>query len=210
MEHLIEPIVNATLHALRDYGIWAVFVLMILESACIPAPSEVIMLFAGYLVWKHDATMFEVVTAGVAGNVIGSWIAWGAGRYGGRPFIERHGGKVRLNMHHLAIADRWFARHGDGTVLLTRMLPIVRTFISLPAGIARMPLGRFTAFTFVGCVPWVFMLAEIGTRLGPRWEQARTWLHGLDYLVIAGIGAALLVLWWRWRRGRLAVGQPGT
>ncbi|MCW2949792.1 MAG: alkaline phosphatase [Thermoleophilia bacterium] len=191
MDALLDPIVNATLSVLRHHGLWSVFLLMLLESACIPAPSEVIMLFAGYLVYKDDHSMFAVVAAGVLGNVVGSIVAWGVGAYGGYPLVERHGRKIRLNMHHLERAHAWFERWGAAAVFFGRMLPVIRTFISLPAGVARMPFGRFVLFTLLGCVPWVWGLAVIGKRLGPNWEDARANLHHLDTIVIAAIALTI-------------------
>lgn len=218
METLLAPIFDATLHALEQWGIWAIFVLMILESMCIPAPSELIMLYAGYLVSVREDgsfgdmllsdTFLWVVAAGVAGNLIGSWIAWLVGARAGREFIEQHGKWLHINARHLAWADAWFDRHGPSTVFFTRNMPIIRTFISLPAGIAEMPLGRFTTYTFIGCIPWVFMLATIGTWMGPRWEVARDVLHYGDYLVVAllAAGATWLALR-RVRRRRSTAGQ---
>lgn len=210
MQAILEPIVETTLTLLRAHGIWAVFVLMILESACIPAPSEVIMLFAGWLVWKGDVSMFEAVSAGVVGNVVGSVLMWLIAAYGGRAFIERHGRWVRLNTHHLDVSHRWFERWGSPAIFFGRMLPVIRTFISLPAGLARMPLGRFTVFTALGCIPWVWGLTEIGYRLGDNWEDARAQLHKLDNVVIAAIllGIAFLVVRYV-RRRRAAAATTG-
>ncbi|MCW2927598.1 MAG: alkaline phosphatase [Thermoleophilia bacterium] len=193
MEALLEPIFSATLDALTWGGVWAVFALMTIESCCIPAPSELIMLFAGYLVYTGDATMLQVIAAGVLGNVLGSVLCWYIGAYGGRAFIDNYGKYIRLNHHHIELSERFFDRWGTATVFFTRNLPIIRTFISLPAGIARMPLGRFTAYTFLGCIPWVSGLAYIGYRMGPNWEHARDVLHNGDYVVV---GAILLGLAW--------------
>lgn len=205
MEAILAPLFDATQSAVLWGGVGMVFFLMILESACIPVPSELIMLLAGgVLVTQGEATMFEVVAAGVLGNVIGSMLSWAIGAYGGRPFIDRHGRWVRLNHHHVEIAERWFDRWGAITVLVSRCLPIVRTFISLPAGVARMPLGRFTLFTTIGCIPWVWALAEIGHRLGRDWEQAREALRPFDYLVVAVIGLAVVWLVVRRVRSRRA------
>jgi membrane protein DedA with SNARE-associated domain len=210
MHAILDPIVEATLSILRSHGIWAVFVLMILESACIPAPSEVIMLFAGWLVWKGDVSMLEAVSAGVVGNVVGSVLMWYIAAYGGRAFIERHGRWVRLNTHHLDVSHRWFERWGSPAVFFGRMLPVIRTFISLPAGLARMPLGRFTLFTTLGCIPWVWGITAIGRHLGPDWENARDQLHKLDNVVIVAIllGIALLVVGYL-RRRRAAAAPTG-
>jgi membrane protein DedA with SNARE-associated domain len=151
------------------------------------------MLYAGYLVSTGDATLLQVVAAGAVGNLIGSWVAWGVGAYGGRTFIERWGKWVHLSHKHLDWADRWFERWGNRTVFFTRVLPIIRTFISLPAGIARMPLGRFTIYTLAGCIPWVAALALIGVRMGDRWEEARDVLHYGDYIVV--VACAVAIAW---------------
>lgn len=214
MEHLLQPIFDVTLATLEQWGIWAVFFLMILESACIPAPSELIMLYAGYHVVQVEGagtfggyvasdTFLAVVAAGVVGNLIGSLLAWALGAYAGREFIERHGKWLHISHAHLEWADRWFERYGTSTVFFTRNLPIIRTFISLPAGIARMPVRRFSAYTFVGCIPWVAMLAAIGVYMGPRWQQARDVLHYGDYLVAGAVvlGIAWVALRQRRRRG---------
>lgn len=202
MHHLLEPIFSTTLDILAWGGVWSVFFLMILESACIPAPSELIMLYAGYLVYTGEATFIGVVAAGVIGNLIGSLIAWGIGAAGGRPFLERHGKWLHMKPKHLEWADSWFARHGAATVFWTRNMPIIRTFISLPAGIARMPLPRFSLYTFVGCIPWVTMLAGIGLWMGPKWEDARDILHYGDYLMVALIVSACAYLAIRHARRR--------
>ncbi len=192
---IVNHIIEVTVSLLRDYGVPAVFVLMVLESACIPAPSEVIMLFGGYLVSQGDATFAMVVAAGVSGNVVGSLIAWAAGAYGGRVYLERHGKWLHVTPARLNRADHWFEQRGHRAVFISRMLPIIRTFISLPAGVSRMPIGRFTTYTMAGCIPWVAALTYIGLLLGPQWERAHGVLHYLDYLVVVGVialGAALL------------------
>lgn len=191
MHTILDWISHTTVDVIRDHGVWAVFFLMVLESACIPAPSEVIMLFAGYLVWKHDASFWMMVTAGVTGNIVGSWIAWAVGAYGGRTYLERHGKWLHISHERLARADRWFERWGPATVFFTRMLPIIRTFISLPAGIARMPIGRFTVYTAIGCVPWVAMLTYVGVRMGDKWDEAheigRKFDEALAVLIVVGV-----------------------
>jgi membrane protein DedA with SNARE-associated domain len=184
-----------------DHGVPAVFFLMILESACLPVPSEVIMLFAGYLVSIHHMSLTAAVAAGVAGNIVGSWIAWGVGRSGGRVLLERHGRYLHITPERLDMADRWFERRGERIVLISRCLPIIRTFISLPAGIARMPFWRFTLYTALGCVPWVLALTLLGVQVGSNWDQWHKRLEFLDYLVAAVIIAGILYLIVRRRRG---------
>jgi membrane protein DedA with SNARE-associated domain len=188
-----------------------VFVLMLLESACIPVPSEATMLFAGFNVSNGEYTLAAATAVGVLGNLVGSWIAYGIGYAGRVDVLERHGHKVGIKMSHLEWADRWFQRHGDATVFFTRMLPIVRTFISLPAGVARMPFWRFTVLTLAGCIPWVLLLAFIGKTAGDNWESWKDNLHYVDYAVVVAIvlGIVWLVVRNRRRRsGSLVAKQP--
>ncbi|HZC99008.1 MAG TPA: DedA family protein [Actinomycetes bacterium] len=208
MEHLITDYV---LH----YGYLAVFVLMVLESACVPVPSEVTMLFGGALAngafltsLGQDAgplNFVVVALVGAFGNLVGSWIAWAVGYRGGRPLIERWGRYVFLREHELERAELWFERHGQAAVLVSRLLPVVRTFISLPAGIAEMRFARFSVYTFIGCLPWTFALTAVGYALGGQWEVVERYLRPVSY----GVAALVLVAaaWWfgrRWseQRGR--------
>ena len=182
-------------------GLLGVFVLMTLESACIPVPSEATMLFAGFNVSDGEYSLFAAVAVGSVANLVGSWIAYAIGYYGRIDILEKHGKKLHIKKSHLEWADRWFERHGDATVFFTRMLPIIRTFISLPAGVAKMPFWRFSVLTLAGCVPWVLMLTFIGKEAGDNWEQWKDSLHYVDYAVAAAIviGVAYLVIR-RWRR----------
>ena len=190
---------HAATSVIDAMGLAGVFVLMTLESACIPIPSEAIMLFAGFNVSEGNMTLFGIVAAGVLGNLVGSLIAYAAGYYGRIELLDRNR-LIHINRKHLEWADRWFDRYGSATVFFSRMLPIVRTFISLPAGSARMPLGRFVLFTAAGCIPWVLMLAIIGREVGARWEDWRGYLHYLDYLVIAAVVIGVVYLIVRRRR----------
>ncbi len=199
MADILNPIVNAATDFIDAVGAIGVFLLMVLESACIPVPSEAIMLFAGFNVSEGNMTMVEIIVAGVAGNVVGSWIAWGAGYYGRLELLEKNR-LIHVNPSHLATADRWFQRRGDITVFLARMVPIVRTFISLPAGVARMPFWRFTTLTLLGCIPWVTALAFIGRAVGDNWETWKDKLHYLDYPIAIAIVVGLVWLWLRWRQ----------
>jgi membrane protein DedA with SNARE-associated domain len=196
---ILDPLVRAATDVIDATGLAGVFGLMTLESACIPVPSEAIMLFAGFNVSEGNLTLFGIVAAGVLGNLTGSLIAYAAGYYGRIELLDRNR-FIHVNRRHLEWADRWFARHGSATVFFTRMLPVIRTFISLPAGVARMPLGRFVAFTLAGCIPWVLMLAIVGREVGDRWDQWKDHLHYLDYAVVAAIVIAIGYLLIRRRR----------
>jgi membrane protein DedA with SNARE-associated domain len=160
------------------------------------------MLFAGFNVAEGEYSLFVVTAVGVAANVVGSWIAYAVGYFGRVDLIEKHGRKVLIKPHHLKTADNWFERYGDATVFFSRMLPIVRTFISLPAGVARMPFWRFTILTTLGCIPWVFMLAFIGKQAGDNWENWKENLHYIDYAVIAAVVIGVVWLFVRYRRRR--------
>ena len=198
---LTDPIVDFAVDVVDALGLPGVFVLMLLESACIPVPSEATMLFAGFNVSDGEYSLFAATAVGSLANLVGSWIAYGVGYFGRVDIIEKHGHKVLIKQHHLDWADRWFERYGDATVFFTRMLPIIRTFISLPAGIARMPFWRFTVFTLLGCIPWVFMLTFIGKQAGDNWEDWKDSLHYFDYAVAATIVIGIVYLLIRRRRG---------
>jgi len=209
-----ESLFNLASEFVGETGLAAVFVLMVAESACIPIPSEATMLFAGFAVTNpgvahnHHLTLFGIVAAGVIGNVAGSWIAYGVGRFGRLELIERHGHWLHLKPSHIAWADRWFARYGAPAIFFSRMLPIIRTFISLPAGVAKMPFARFTALTLAGCVPWVLGLALAGEALGSEWKSARKVFEYVDYAVVALVAIALVYALIRRRRGGADTGDP--
>jgi membrane protein DedA with SNARE-associated domain len=190
-------------------GLGGVFVLMVLESACIPIPSEATMLFAGFNVSHGHYSLFAAVAVGSVANLVGSWIAYAVGYYGRVGWLLKYGKKVGIKESHLKTADRWFERHGDATVFFTRMLPIVRTFISLPAGVARMPFWRFTILTLAGCIPWVFLLTFAGQQAGNNWHKWKDNLHYVDYAVVALIvvGSVYLIVRGR-RRRRDAASAP--
>ena len=192
------------------YGYLAIFVLMLLESACIPIPSEVTMLFGGALVTapflapEQQLEFWLVVLAGTLGNLVGSWLAYWAGYSGGRPLIDRWGRYLLIRPHEVDRAHAWFERHGQAAVFFGRLLPVIRTFISLPAGVVRMPFWRFTVYTLLGCIPWVFLLGFIGQEVGANWTKWKDALHYVDYTVAALIvvGIVYLVLRNRSRRGK--------
>ncbi|TMK39151.1 MAG: DedA family protein [Actinobacteria bacterium] len=207
---LTDSLVTFVTDVVRDIGLPGIFVLMLLESACIPIPSEATMLFAGFNVSHGHDTVATITIAGVVGNLVGSWVAYAVGYYGRVGLLERHGPKVGIRMHHLQSADRWFERYGAPSVFFSRLLPIVRTFISLPAGAARMPFWRFSAYTLAGCIPWVLALALIGREVGDRWKDWRHSLEYVDYAVVALIvlGIAYLLIR-RWRRTGPAADPAG-
>jgi membrane protein DedA with SNARE-associated domain len=186
---LTDPLVQFAVDVVDKLGLPGVFALMVAESACIPIPSEGTMLFAGFNVSEGEYSLLVVVAVATAANLVGSWIAYAIGYYGRVDILEKHGRKLHIKPSHLEWADRWFERYGAWTVFLTRMIPIIRTFISLPAGVARMPFWRFTLLTVAGCIPWIFMLALIGREVGDRWGSWKDSLHYVDYAV-----AVLIVL----------------
>lgn len=207
---ITDPIVNFAVGVVGDLGLWGIFLLMTPESALIPIPSEATMLFAGFNVSLGKYSIYEAVAVGVVANVVGSWIAYAIGYYGRIDVLEKHGKKVHITPGHLAWADHWFDKHGEATVFFTRMMPIIRTFISLPAGVARMPFWRFTLFTTLGCIPWMFMLTFIGMEVGTNWEDWKNQLHYVDYAVAAGIVAGAIYLIVHNRRNRRDVMTAGA
>jgi membrane protein DedA with SNARE-associated domain len=181
-------------------GYSGIVLLMAIESACIPLPSEIIMPFSGYLVSTGQMNLWAVGIAGAVGCVLGSMVAYWVGSKGGRPLIEKYGRYVLVSRHDLDMADRWFASHGEIIVFVSRLLPAIRTFIAFPAGVARMNVKRFIIYTFAGSLPWCLGLAYIGQKLGEKWNQddtLKTWFHRFDFLI--GIAAVLLAGWWIWR-----------
>jgi membrane protein DedA with SNARE-associated domain len=185
--NILETLSNFVISVIEQLGYTGVFVAMGLESACIPLPSEVIMPFAGFVVWKGELTLIGVTLAGTAGSLAGSLVAYFVGGYGGLPFLERYGKYVLIRKSELDRAHTWFGRYGETTVFVSRLLPIVRTFISLPAGVARMDVKKFSLYTVLGSLPWCFGLAYVGVLLGPHWSDLEALFRYLDIVVIAGI-----------------------
>lgn len=195
---MVDALVSALVAFLDRTGPAGLAVAMALESACFPLPSEVILPFAGFLVARGRMGFWPAVGWATLGQLAGSAAAYFAGRYGGRPFLEQYGRYVLLREHELAVADRWFARWGEATAFFSRLLPGIRTFISLPAGVARMPLGRFTVYSALGALPWTVALIWLGVRLGEHWEALRGYFHYFDAAVAAG--ALGVAAWWIGRR----------
>lgn len=184
-------------------GYLGIVVLMAIESACIPLPSEIIMPFSGYLVYTGRFNLIWVATAGALGCNLGSAIAYWIGAHGGRRLVERYGSYVLLSRHELELADRFFARWGNTAIFFSRMLPVIRTFIALPAGIAKMPQGKFHLYTFLGSWPWCFLLAYVGVKLGENWDKdprLKTWFHRFDVVILGLIVAGIAVfVWTHWK-----------
>lgn len=199
-DRIIAPIAGFIIATISSLGYAGIVVLMAIESACIPLPSEIIMPFSGYLASTGRFQLVWVATAGAIGCNVGSTIAYAVGYWGGRPLIERWGAYVLMSRRDLELVERFFARYGGITVFVGRLLPVIRTFIALPAGIARMPQLRFQAYTFLGSWPWCYALAYVGYRLGERWRSdpaLRDFLHRFDAAIVV---ALLLAAGWYVRR----------
>jgi membrane protein DedA with SNARE-associated domain len=204
-----ETLVNETAHLVRDGGLPGIFALMAIASACIPLPSEVVMLFAGFAAADpnqsashHHLTLIGVIIAGLLGTMVGSWVAYAVGRGGRLELLERHGGRFHMGPTQIERADRWFQRHGEATVLFGRLVPLLRAFVSLPAGVARMPFMRFSAFSLIGTIPWVVGLAVAGHALGNEWTTVRKGFEYVDYVIVVAVVVGIVYLLLRRRRGR--------
>jgi membrane protein DedA with SNARE-associated domain len=197
---IVSAFIVATISTLGYAGI---VLLMAIESACIPLPSEIIMPFSGYLVYTGRFNLWLVSIAGASGCVMGSLVAYWIGMYGGRPLIEKYGKYILISHHDLDLADRWFNRFGEVIVFVSRLLPAIRTFIAFPAGVARMNLKKFVIYTFAGSLPWCLGLAYVGQKLGEQWDKdlrLKTLFHRFDFVI--GILLVLAVAWWIWRHVR--------
>ncbi len=194
-EKIISWLAGVVIAVISQTGYLGVMLLMAIESACVPLPSEIIMPFAGYLVYTGRFNLFWAATAGALGCNLGSVIAYEIGFFGGRPLVEKYGRYIWVNRRDLDLADRFFARFGSAAVFIGRLLPVIRTFIALPAGVARMPRLQFHVYTFVGSWPWCLALAWAGMKLGEKWEtdpRLRQWLHRLDAVMIVLLLAGLI------------------
>ena len=200
LTRVVELVGRFVITVISHGGYPGIVLLMGIESACIPLPSEIIMPFSGYLVHTGRFKLIWVALAGALGCNVGSLVAYYVGSLGGRPLAERYGRFVLVTRHDLELADRWFARYGDWAVFFARLLPVVRTFIALPAGIARMNFLRFNLYTFLGSLPWCLALAYAGVKLGERWTILRQYFHRFDTVIIVLILAG--AVWFihnRWK-----------
>jgi membrane protein DedA with SNARE-associated domain len=206
-----ETLVNETSHFVRDAGLPGIFLLMAISSACIPIPSEVVMLFAGFAVADpgqsashHHLTLVGIVLAGLLGSMLGSSVAYGVGRGGRLELLEHHGAKLHMGPAQIERAERWFERYGQPAVLFGRVIPVVRAFVSLPAGVARMPFARFTVLSLIGTIPWVLALALAGHALGGDWTSVRKGFEYVDYVILALVVVGVVYLVRRRRRNEPA------
>lgn len=200
MSHLLDTVITGMIAFISTLGYWGIAVGMAIESANVPLPSEVILPFGGYLVSIGRLDYLGVVLAGTVGGTVGSIASYCLGLWGGRPLVLRYGRYVGISRRHFELAERWFYRYGEATVFFTRLLPVVRTFISLPAGISGMNFPRFVLYTFLGSLPWSFLLVYLGVKLGRHWEALKPWFHRLDALVVLLLAGVLVFLWRRKKR----------
>jgi len=206
LEHIIAPLAAFILATISSLGYGGIVLCMAIESACIPLPSEIIMPFSGYLVTTGRFTLWGVATAGAVGNVLGSWLAYALGVKGGRPLASQLARWHVIRMDEYDAADRWLRRHGLQVAFWTRLLPIVRTFISFPAGAARVPFWRFTLYTFLGSLLWSFALAYVGVLFRENWAEIKQFWRGFDLVVVLAL-AVMFVLYLK-HHFRPAKGAP--
>jgi len=205
ISRIIEQLVVFTTAVISAMGYGGIVLLMAIESACIPLPSEIIMPFAGYLVFRGEMTLQGAAIAGAVGCVVGSIPAYYLGKWGGRPLIERYGRYLLISRREIDLADRLFQRHGQWVVLAGRLLPVIRTFIAFPAGVSRMPMARFIVYTLVGSYPWCLALAWVGVKLGKAWHtdpRFREIYHRFEVFIFGAI--LLAVVWFIWHKVREA------
>jgi membrane protein DedA with SNARE-associated domain len=214
----VPAITEAVTGVIGDYGLYAVFLLMFID-AVLPAASEIVMVYGGAVAagafpgsdvqlfgWEIESTAWAYVaiaSAGTVGYTLGSIVGWAIGLYGGRPYLEKHGRWLHVTREKLEKADAWFERYGDATVFFTRMVPVVRSFVAIPAGIGEMPLVRYTVLTFAGTIPWCFGLAAAGVALGSQWEQFHDNFRYVDYAIGALVIAGVVALGYRMHRRRV-------
>lgn len=191
---IIDVLANFVTTVISLLGYPGVFLLMALESACIPIPSEFIMPFSGFLVATGEMNFWLVVVIGSLGNLAGSWLAWWIGYKGGRPLVEKYGKYILLSHHDLDSADKYFKKYGQSTVLFTRLLPVIRTFISLPAGIAKMNFRKFSLYTIVGVIPFTAALTYAGLKLKENWDGLQPYFHKFDLIIVLFL--VLGIIWY--------------
>jgi len=194
LEKIIAILATWIMGVISSLGYSGVVLLMAIESACIPLPSEIIMPFAGFLVFKGEMTLWGVAMAGAIGCVVGSIPAYYLGMYGGRPLVEKYGKWVLISHKDLNWADKAFEKHGEIIIFIGRLLPAVRTFIAFPAGVARMNMTKFIVYTFVGSLIWCYLLALAGFKMGENWESLKQYFHEFHYVIAAG--GAIFIIWY--------------
>lgn len=195
ISQILEVVAQETTKRIAALGYWGLFWGMAIESANIPLPSEVILPFGGYLVYKGQLTFWGAVMAGTLGGTFGSMMSYFLGLWGGRPLILKYGRYVGISHHHFATAEKWFLRYGEATVFFTRLMPIIRTFISLPAGMSGMNFFRFVIYTFLGSLPWSILLVYLGQKMGQHWHDLKYWFHRLDVVIALVLVAAVVYIW---------------
>lgn len=196
--NIFETLSAFVIAVIEQLGYGGVFIGMTLESTGLPLPSEIIMAFAGYVVWEGQLTLLGITLAGTLGCLTGSLIAYGIGAYGGRPLLERYGKYVLIRKNELDRGEQWFAKHGESAVFISRLLPVVRTYISFPAGIVRMDVRKFSVYTFLGSLPFCFAFAYAGVALGPHWHSITRLSRYFNVAVIVAL--AVLVGYLIYRR----------
>jgi membrane protein DedA with SNARE-associated domain len=194
IEKIIAILATWIMSVISSMGYGGIVLLMAIESACIPLPSEIIMPFAGFLVSKGEMTLFAIALAGAIGCVVGSIPAYYLGMFGGRPLVEKYGKYVLISHKDLDMADRWFAQHGEIIIFIARLLPAVRTFIAFPAGVARMDMKKFIIYTFVGSFIWCWVLGYVGMKMGENWESLKVYFHEFHYVIT--VAGAIFVVWY--------------
>ena len=195
----MEALIHQMEEWVTSYGYIAIFILMLLESACVPFPSEVTMLVGGWYAADGRLSFFWVVAAGVLGNLVGSWLAYWGGRTLGREVLDKYGKYVFIRSHDIDRAEVWWERHGEAATFFSRLLPVIRTFISVPAGMAKMPFGKFTVYTFLGCIPWTAALTYLGVVVEDNWEQVLNYFD-IPTLIIGAVLVIAAGLWYFRRR----------
>ena len=194
IEKIIALLAGWIIAVISSLGYGGIVLLMAIESACIPLPSEIIMPFSGYLVFKGEMTLLGIALAGAVGCVVGSVPAYYLGMYGGRPLVEKYGKWVLISHHDLHMADRAFQKYGEIIIFIGRLLPAVRTFIAFPAGVARMHMGRFVAYTFVGSLIWCWFLGWLGMKLGENWTGLKVYFHQFHNVI--AVAAVIFIVWY--------------